>query len=73
MSSEEVDKNIELWKIKKLIKSLTLARGYVVGSAPRVCGRRAASSDNEGVWIVWATYGSDALARVGRRAAAGRE
>lgn len=26
---EEQDKQVELWKVKKLIKSLMLARGYV--------------------------------------------
>lgn len=31
MSNEETsaDRNVEIWKIKKLIKSLELARGYV--------------------------------------------
>lgn len=32
MSNEETsaDRNVEIWKIKKLIKSLELARGYVI-------------------------------------------
>lgn len=27
---ESSDKNVEIWKIKKLIKSLEAARGYIV-------------------------------------------
>lgn len=35
MSGESVaDKNIAVWKVKKLIKSLELARGYVIPVSP---------------------------------------
>lgn len=28
MSEESADRNVEMWKIKRLIKSLEMARGY---------------------------------------------
>lgn len=30
MEESSADRNVEIWKIKKLIKSLELARGYVI-------------------------------------------
>lgn len=36
MEENSADRNVEIWKIKKLIKSLELARGYVKINQPQV-------------------------------------
>ena len=44
-ANKQAQDNIEIWKIKKLIKSLQAARGYVPTAArschPQRCGARA--------------------------------
>ena len=36
MSQDPAEQNIQMWKVKKLIKSLDAARGYIPSTLPRI-------------------------------------